>query len=147
MECERYNVSDRTGAKLANALLKDLGIAHVGNSCDLICPTRLRRQRQKWGENQEIKNIEQINLTHGLYSDGKRIPTLVKDIKETRVPIHCSRGRKRYKTVFTTGNKSMIEDHEPVIAEPGGNYISHVTPSDGTGRTLAKELVSVIISK
>ena len=68
----------------------------------------------------------------------------MRDIKETRVPIHCIRGRKRYKTVFTTGNKLMIEDHYPVIAEPGGNYISHVTPSDGTGRTLAKELVSVI---
>ena len=68
----------------------------------------------------------------------------MRDIKETRVPIHCIRGRKRYKTVFTTGNKLMIEDHYPVIAEPGGKYISHVTPSDGTGRTLAKELVSVI---
>ena len=30
MECERYDVSDRTGAKLSNALLKDLGIVKKG---------------------------------------------------------------------------------------------------------------------
>ena len=49
MECERYDVSDRAASKLGNALLKDLGIVRRGDTAKLICPTRLRRQRKKWG--------------------------------------------------------------------------------------------------
>ena len=42
MECERYDVPDRTAAKLGNALLKDLKLVTKGNTSKLICPSRLR---------------------------------------------------------------------------------------------------------
>ena len=43
-ECDRYCISDRAGAKIGNGLLKDLGIVHK-----LICPSKVRRERAKWG--------------------------------------------------------------------------------------------------
>ena len=54
------------------------------------------------------------------------------------------RGKAAYKTVQTTGNKLVVEDHYPVVSEPGGDYVTHVTPKDASGRALADELVSVI---
>ena len=37
----------------------------------------------------------------------------------------------------------MLE-HFTCVSEPGGEYLTHVTPSDATGRTIAKELVAVV---
>ena len=50
MVCDRYLVSDRAGAMLANGLLKDLGIVKKSCTSKLICPSKLRRQREKWGK-------------------------------------------------------------------------------------------------
>ena len=143
-ECERYDVSDRTGAKLGNGLLRDLGIVKKGNTSKLICPTRLRRQRQKWGAIIDKEHSAKV-FSQGIYTDGKRIPTLVRDTKVTRVKLPgARRGRAAYKTVQTTGNKLVVEDHYPVVSQPGGEYVTHVTPPEGTGLSLANELVSVI---
>ena len=48
-ECDRYKASNREGAKLANALLKDLKIVTKKDWSKLICPGKLRRERLKWG--------------------------------------------------------------------------------------------------
>ena len=55
----------------------------------------------------------------------------------TRVKIPGARGRAAYKTVQTTGNKLVIDDHYPVVSEPGGHYVTHVTPPEVTGLSLA----------
>ena len=49
-ECDRYNISDRAGAKIGNGLLKDLGIVRKGCTDKLIGPSKLRRERIKWGK-------------------------------------------------------------------------------------------------
>ena len=49
-ECDRYKQSNRGGAKLANALLKDLGFITKANLKFLVCPNKLRRERLKWGQ-------------------------------------------------------------------------------------------------
>ena len=46
-----------------------------------------------------------------------------------------------------TSNTLQVQDHYPILSEPGGNYITHVTPENGTGLALAKELVSVILER
>ena len=142
-ECDRYGVSDRAGAKIGNGLLKDLGIVKKGSTDKLICPGKLRRERSKWGAVLERKHSA-VELPQGLYTDGKRVPTLVRRTTETKVRIPGRRGRGAYRTVVTTSNKVEIQDHYPVLAQPGGDYVTHVTPEDGTGMGLAKELVAVI---
>ena len=54
------------------------------------------------------------------------------------------RGRAAYRTVSSTSNRLVVEDHYPVVAEPSGKYVTHITPEDGTGLALAKEIVAVI---
>ena len=142
-ECDRYGVSDRAGAKIANGLLRDLGKVTKDNTTLLICPTRLRREREKWGAKLEAE-CNKVSLPQGIYTDGKRVPTLVRQVKETKVHIPGRRGRGAYKTVVTTSNQLVVEDHYPVLAEPGGNYVTHVTPVEGSGVALADEIVSVV---
>ena len=114
-----------------------------GDISKLICPNRLRRQRQKWGAKIETRQRDQ-KFSQGIYTDGKRIPTLVRETKITRVRVPGGRGRAAYKTVETVGNKLVVEDHYPVVSEPGGKYVTHITPKEGTGLSLANELVPVI---
>ncbi len=40
------------------------------------------------------------------------------------------------------GNRFSQEEHVTVVAEPGGQYIDHVTPSSGEGRDIANEIVA-----
>ena len=146
MECDRYGVSDRAGAKIGNGLLKDLGIVKRGCTAKLICPSKLRRERRKWGKLLGEEK-DAVKLPQGLYTDGKKVPTLVRVTTVTKVQVPGGKGRAAYRTVSSTSNKMVVEDHFPVVAEPSGQYITHVTPVDGTGLALAQELVPVIREK
>jgi hypothetical protein len=142
-ECDRYCISDRAGAKIGNGLLKDLGIVYKGSTDKLICPSKLRRERAKWGARLD-KEASSVQLPGGLYTDGKRVPTLVRQTTDTKVQVPGGRGKKAYRTVTSTSNQLVIEDHYPVVAEPGGQYVTHLTPENGTGLALAKEIVTVV---
>ena len=115
--CDRYVLSDRAGAMLANGLLRDLGIVKKGQTAKLVCPSKLRRQREKWGK-VLVKEKKKDNLLQGLYTDGKRVPTLVRETTVTKVQVPGGRGRADYSTVSTTSNKTVVQDHYPVLAEP-----------------------------
>ena len=97
-EVDRYNWSDQGAAKVANGLLKDLGLVKKGKTRVLICPGKVRRERQKWGRKLEEEQDAKI-LPGGLYTDGKRIPTLIRDVTETKVRVPGRRGRAAYKVV------------------------------------------------
>ena len=58
--------------------------------------------------------------------------------------IRGKRGRNSKKTVETTSTKSFMQEHFMCVSEPGGEYLTHVTPTDATGRAIAKELVAVV---
>ena len=85
-ECDRYKASNREGAKLANALLKDLKIVTKKDWSKLICPGKLRRERLKWGGVLEKLHTAKP-LPGGLYSDGKKCPTLVRDTTSVQVQV------------------------------------------------------------
>ena len=57
-EVDRYQWSDRGAAKVANGLLKDLGLVRKGKTDKLICPAKVRRERQKWGRKEVEKHNE-----------------------------------------------------------------------------------------
>ena len=89
-----------------------------------------------------MEKVEKKNkLPQGLYTDGKKAPTLVRQIPETKVQVPGKKGKAAYRTVISTSNKLVVEDHYPVLAEPGSSYI---TPQGGTGLALANEIVDVI---
>ena len=146
MEADRYRVSDRAAAKLGNALLKDYGIVKKGSTKQLLCPSKVRRERKRWGGKLEENHLAQT-LPHGLYSDGKRVNTLVRDTVTTKVQVPGKRGKGAVREVHVTSNKIEKQEHFVVVSEPGGQYCSHVTPETGTGAGIATELVTVVREK
>jgi hypothetical protein len=48
-ECDRHTTSNRAGAQIANAALKDYGVVTKDTLNLLICPSKLARERSKWG--------------------------------------------------------------------------------------------------
>ena len=60
---------------------------------------------------------------------------------ENMIQVPDRTGRAAYRTVTKTSNILEVEDHNHVLAEPGGSYIYHMTPEEGTGYALAKEIV------
>ena len=87
---------------------------------------------------------KRVKLPGGIYTDGKRVPTLIRQTTETKVRLPGGRGRAAYRKVKSSSSKIVIEDHYPVLSEPGGKYITHVTPEEGTGIALAMEIAAVI---
>ena len=57
-ECDRYKVSNRAGAALANAILKDHGMITKEDTSMMIDHSKLRRERIKAGQLSEKKETE-----------------------------------------------------------------------------------------
>jgi hypothetical protein len=135
--------SYNTTAKLGNALMKDLGLVKKESTSLLLCPSKVRRERKRWGGKLEEEHLAQ-SLPHGLYSDGKCVDTLVRDTVTTRVQVPGRRGRAAFREVTIVSNKVEKQEHFVVVSEPGEKYCSHVTPYNGSGAAIARELVAVV---
>ena len=141
--CDRARVPDRVGALIANCALIEYGIITPEDTFHVIDPSKLRRQRLKWGNTTGQKNKEKAKGLAGLYGDGKRSPTLVRKTKETKVATG-KRGRGSSRVVTSVSNEVETLDHFPILGMPGAQFLTHVTPEDGCGVSLAKELEAVV---
>ena len=83
-EFDRYKVSNRAGAALANAILKDHGMITKEDTSMMIDHSKLRRERMKAGQMSEKKR-EGKQLGKALYFDGKKCPTLVREVTSVKV--------------------------------------------------------------
>ena len=124
MVCERY---DRAGAAVASATLKAFGIVTEEDKRYVVDRSKLRRDRQKYGE--EIKNKEQklFELVDSIFVDGR------KDATMTMVEVNGNYHRQ-----------TVIEEHYVIVGELNGFYLSHVMPEDGTGYKIATSVYSAI---
>ena len=142
-EVDRYKVSNRAAAKIGNGLLKDLKIVTKNKTTNLLCPGKVRRERCKWGG--RLEKIHQAKQPPaGLYCDGKKCPTLTRETNCVPVQVRGARGRGAKKMVATTSTQKVVTEHFTCVSEPGGEYLTHVTPTTGHGRAIAQELVAVI---
>ena len=123
--------------------MKDLSIVTKDDYSKLICPTKLWRERGKWGKGLEKKHSS-IQPPNGLYSDGKKCPTLTKDLNSVKVQVWGTQGRRGKKTIKTSCIKTYEIEHYTCVSEPGGKYLTHTTPADGTGQAIGKELADVV---
>ena len=90
-------------------------------------------------------------LPHGIYTDGKRVPTLVRAVRETKVAVAGKRGKWASRVVKTTSNQVKVQEHLPVVALPcyellkfTGKYATHKTRKKGK---LTEKLVTARVSK
>ena len=132
-EVDRYQVSDRAAAKLANGLMIDLGVVKEGKTKFLIDHSKVRREREKWGKKREEEHGKQELMPEGgFYTDGKKSKTFVRDVTETKVRVKGGRGKGAFRVVEKVSNKFEIQDHYPIVAQPSGEYVDHVTPKIGS---------------
>ena len=72
-------------------------------------------------------------------------------MRETKVAVAGGRARGATRVVKTTSNQVEVQEHLPVVAFPcdephkfTGKYVTHMTPTAGTGLALAEQLVTTI---
>ena len=86
---------------------------------------KLRRERQKYRK--EIRKQENFSLVDGLYLDGRK--------DTTQVLLQGPNG-KLYQSV-------QLEKHYTLVGEPGTYYLTHLSPENGIGRTIAEVFMSI----
>ena len=124
MICDRYGVSARAGAAIANAALADTGVISADDQTFVIDKNKLRRSIDKFREERKIEDAQNLVEAQGeaYYMDGKKDITLFTDRDDNG---------KQF-------NHYKEEEHVSVSSEPGGKYVTHLTPVDGTGAKVAE---------
>jgi len=126
MMSERYQLSDRASAAVANASLKDPGLITDLDKTYVIGKSKLRREKYR----NIISEEEAIfyKFIDGIYIDGRKDATLLTE--------HDAQTGKYHKT--------ELQEHIVVVGEPGACYLTHVFPQDGRGITVANEVYDAI---
>ena len=128
--CNRYLISDRAGAAVANAVMKDLnsnGLLIKYDKSLSVDRSKLRRERGKYREDARMEDDALFLKVDGIYIDGRKDATQVMVNKEDK----CYR-------------KTIVEEHYVVVGEPGAFYLTHVSPPDGKGRSIAQTIFDKI---
>jgi len=117
--CDRFGVSDRAGASIATAVLEDCGVVSQTESGDVIDRYKLRRERKLARE----RSSDTIALVEALYFDGRKDKTLKLEKKGSR-----------------WFRKTASEEHVTLMCEPGGKFLTHVTPDSSTARGITDSI-------
>ena len=109
MVCERYEVSERTGAAIVSATLKAFKIVTEEDRRYVVDRSKLRRERQKHREEIRKKEEELFHLVDSICIDGRKDATMT--LSETN--------GKYYR-------QTIIEERYVIVGEPSCFvFISH----------------------
>ena len=97
-ECDRHGVSDRSAAKLASAVLQDLGVINEEDKSKVIDRNKVQRERVK---SRRSANDSKIRELTGLYFDGRKDMT-----------------RKQEKKGHKFHSSIVKEEHITLVQEP-----------------------------
>ena len=112
-EADRYGVSDRAAATIATAVLQDASTSFV--SSQIIDPSKILRSRKRLRFDTCL--ADNTSDIVGLYFDGRKYVTLVKDDLTKHV-------------------QKRTEEHYVLVEQPGDGYIGHVSPNSGSARNI-----------
>ena len=126
---ERFQVSDRAAAAIANSVMQDLGFITENDKTYVIDRSKLRRERERSRTEIREKEQENFKLVNAIYFDGR------KDAPQVTIQ---GPNDKYYKSV-------QLEDHYTLIGEPGEYYLTHFSTEDGKGRTIAQKIFNTIV--
>jgi len=128
--CDRYGVSDRAAAALASALLEDYGIITETDRSQVIGPRKVAYERHKYREERREMEFAALDNITSIYFDGKKTATRVMERNDKT-------GRWNRKVV--------VQDHYVIITEPGSQYLGHVTPKSGHGKSIAEAIYTFLV--
>lgn len=133
-ERQRYNISTRATATILNAFVKDLDIPNKDNIIDR---NKIIRQTSKYNtlcEKTHMNNIiDSLNQKpyFGLFFDGKKDKTSVFLRNENTSQNHL---------------RSKIEEHYSLVLQPDNLFYAHVSPPDGTAKSIAQTIHEKVVS-
>ena len=125
---ERFQISDRAAAALANAVLKDVGLVTENDKKLVIDKNKLRRERQKYREDIRQNQSKFFHMINGVYVDGRKDATLTTSQLDNG---------KSYQSMH-------LEEHYVMVGEPGEYYVTHFGTADGKGCSIADGIFSAI---
>ena len=107
----------------------DVGLVTEDDKTRIIDRSKLRRERERCRN--EIRSEEQqdFGLVNAVYLDGRKDATQI---------VAQGPNEKDYRSV-------QLEEHYTVVGEPGSYYLTHFSPEDGKGRTIAQKLIVIVI--
>ena len=94
---------------------------------NVIDRSKLRRERQKYRKEIQIEEELQSGAVDGIYIDGRKDATI----------LSVKQGNSYHR-------KTIIEEHYVLVGEPYEFYISHVTPTNGTGKQIAQAIYNAL---
>ena len=117
-QCDRYKISDRSAAAIANAFLSDINMVQPINQKLHVDRNIIRRERLR--SRQFPPNYQ---ILRALFFDGK------KD-----------------KTLYRQGNKNstIIEEHITLLSEPDSKYIGHISPNASNAEAITSSIISFL---
>ena len=125
---ERFQISDRAAAALANAVLKDVGLVTENDKKLVIDKNKLRRERQKYREDIRQNQSKFFHMINGVYVDGRKDATLITSQLDNG---------KSYQSMH-------LEEHYVMVGEPGEYYLTHFGTANGKGCSIADGIFSAI---
>ena len=125
---ERFQVSDRAAAAIANSVMQDLGLITDNDKSYVIDRSKLRRERERCRTEIREKEQENFKLVNAIYFDGRK--------DATQITIQGPND-KYYRSV-------QLEDHYTLIGEPGEYYLTHFSTEDSKGRAIAQKIFDII---
>ena len=115
---DRYRVSSRATAAIVNAALEDMRILRDENKLDR---KKVMREKLRVGKTNSLcGKMENVGL-FCIGFDGR------KDQTKTR-------------------EGTIQKEHYTIIKEPSSQYVDHVTPDDGSARSIADEIANCIVA-
>ena len=129
-ECDRWGVSNRAGAAIANAALIDAGVITPEDQTNVIDKNKLRRALQDYRKERQVEDTKILEEKQGqaYYIDGKKTMSLCVEV-DSQV--------KKYNVVRELELISMC-------SEPGGEYVTHLEPEGGTGKKVAVAVMAFL---
>ena len=125
---ERFQISNRAAAAIANSVMQDLGLITDNDKTYVIDRSKLQRERQRCHAEIRKKEQENFKLVNTIYFNGRK--------DATQVTMQGSND-KFYRSV-------QLEDHYTMVGQPGEYYLSHFSTEDGKGRTIAQKIFNII---
>ena len=106
---ERFQISDRAAAAIANSVMQDLNLITDDDKTYVIDRSKLRRERERCRAEIRKKEQENFKLVNAIYFDGRKDATQV----TMQGP-----NDKFYRSV-------QLEDYYTMVGKPGEYYLSH----------------------
>ena len=127
---DRFGISDRAAASLANGLFADIQFSDDRGKIILIDRCKIRRERSKLREKLKVLHNDEIIDAEGLYFDSKKDKTMNSYFSDDN--IH---------------DKYKYEEHLCLVKEPGSSYLSYLCPSSSKANHVAESIIEYIEEK